>query len=491
MYINIIKRIIVAIIIIFLGFNTLYSFDYKTWIWEFGSVWQKVIGVSVSLSALLGVLSVIAFSNHKKIGYPLGILNALLFSLFAFSFKIPLDAFINLFIYIPILIFTYFKTTRIIKNNKNFEFFRSNIYSTTFFVFLTILMSVLFYYVTPLLHEEILILLNQFDKTQIYGTNFNYYQAAIILNSLINALSIIALIMMLLGFRDSWPVWILKNILSFIFFGGVGFLNWTTMIINIIYMLLSIYFYLVTTNKQNVKIAFIGTSGSGKEVLIDKLNPYFNYNKFTKFEDFKENSQEYIDYINNLKTNSYKFHKDIFRRRLKEIKKMQVNTINIMDGHMIEDFIYPEINIKLNNFSSKQKWYWKFWKLKYLVSLALQEKLDYIFVITKDFKTTNINRLFGVENATTELERARWSAEINNTHFFKEVHNFYLTDNNLSPYLLNLVKKYSKNVVHIHNTNADVASGIIINKIDILINKKTSSNIKKIIFNLKKFFKFK
>ncbi|QKT05578.1 nicotinamide mononucleotide transporter family protein [Mycoplasma sp. OR1901] len=491
MYTSVIKRIIVAIIIIFLGFNTLYSFDYKSWIWEFGSVWQKVIGVSVSLSALLGVLSVIAFSNHKKIGYPLGIVNALLFSLFAFSFKIPLDAFINLFIYIPILIFTYFKTTRIIKNNKNFEFFRSNIYSTSFFVFLTILMTVLFYYVTPLLHEKILILLNQFDKTQIYGSNFNYYQAAIILNSLINALSIIALSMMLLGFRDSWPVWIFKNILSFIFFGGVGFLNWTTMIINIIYMLFSIYFYLVTTNKQNVKIAFISTSASGKEVLIDKLNPYFNYNKFTKFEDFNANSEEYVDYINDLKTNGYKFQRGIFKRRLKQIKKMQFNAINVMDGHMIEDFIYPEVNIKLNNFSNKEKWYWKFWKMKYIISLALQEKLDYVFVITKDFKTTNVNRLYGVENASSKLEKNRWSAEINNTHFFKEVDSLYLKDNNLSPYLSHLVKKYSKNVVHIHNTNADVASGIVINKIDALINKKTSSNIRKILTNLKKVLKFK
>ncbi|MCU4706762.1 nicotinamide riboside transporter PnuC [Mycoplasma sp. CSL7503-lung] len=480
MYGSLIKRIIVAIIIIFLGFNTLYSFDYKSWIWEFGSVWQKFIGVSVSLSALLGVLSVIAFSNHKKIGYPLGIVNALLFSLFAFSFKIPLDAFINLFIYIPILIFTYFKTTRIIKKNKDFEFFRSNIYSTSFFVFLTILLTILFYFVTPLLHKNILIILNQFEDSQTYGSNFNYYQVASILNSLINALSIIALIMMLLGFRDSWPVWILKNVLSFIFFGGVGFLNWTTMIINIIYMMFSIYFYLVTTNKQNVKIAFISTSASGKEVLIDRLDPYFKYNKFTKFDDFKFDSKEYVNYLENPKNHSYKFEKNIFKTRLKKIKRMQFNSINVIDGHMIEDFISPEVNIKLNNFSKKQKIYWKFWKIKYTISLALQEKLDYVFVITKDFKTSNINRLYAINNSSNELEKERWNLEIKNTSFFNEVHNLYLDNENLSPFLSRLVKKFSKNVIHIHNTNADVATGIVINKIDSLINKKTISNIQKI-----------
>ncbi|UWV85833.1 hypothetical protein NW063_03015 [Mycoplasmopsis cynos] len=81
-YLNIIdwKVGILSLLIIFLIFNTLYSFDYGLWIWDGDlSPWQKTIGICVSLSAILGVLSVVLFAVHKNLAYVLGIVNAILF----------------------------------------------------------------------------------------------------------------------------------------------------------------------------------------------------------------------------------------------------------------------------------------------------------------------------------------------------------------------------------------------------------------------------
>ncbi|SYV97278.1 Uncharacterised protein, partial [Mycoplasmopsis edwardii] len=140
---------------------------------------------------------------HKYVAYVLGIINAALFALFAFSFGLAIEGFINLFIYIPIMLLMSYKTTRIKTNKSNFESFRSNIYSTIFFVFLTIVLTIVFYFTNPELNKVAIKVFGA-DKVYPYGGIFRYYVAASLLNSLINALSIVALTMMVLGFRDSW-----------------------------------------------------------------------------------------------------------------------------------------------------------------------------------------------------------------------------------------------------------------------------------------------
>ncbi|WAM10592.1 hypothetical protein ONA00_04450 [Mycoplasmopsis cynos] len=84
------KSGILSLLIIFLIFNTLYSFDYELYEYEMVTYHfvEKTIGICVSLSAILGVLSVVLFAVHKNLAYVLGIVNAILFSLFAFSFEL-------------------------------------------------------------------------------------------------------------------------------------------------------------------------------------------------------------------------------------------------------------------------------------------------------------------------------------------------------------------------------------------------------------------
>nr|WP_322958908.1 nicotinamide riboside transporter PnuC [Mycoplasmopsis canis]WQQ12320.1 nicotinamide riboside transporter PnuC [Mycoplasmopsis canis] len=355
------KILIMILFMVILIVNTLYSFDYKTWIWDNDiTSWQKIIGISVSLSSILGVLSVVFFAMHKNIAYVLGIINAVLFAIFAFSFGLSIEGFINLFIYIPIMIMMWYKTTRIKNDKGKFESFRSSIYSSIFFVVLTIILTIIFYFTNPLLNKITVSVLGQ-DKVYEYGSNFRSYVVGSILNSLINALSIIALTMMVLGFRDSWIVWIIKNIFSFIFFGGVGFLNITTLLINVIYMIISLYLFMVTSNKNTIKIAF------SNSINFAEIN-----------EILKESRMEYFELeLSKQIERNYGSIKQKLKESLKIVKKSQFEDNVVLINYLL-DQIFHLSKLKPKNFLEKIKIL--FLKFKYIISLSLQNKLDIIFV---------------------------------------------------------------------------------------------------------------
>ncbi|TQC54845.1 nicotinamide riboside transporter PnuC [Mycoplasmopsis cynos] len=418
-YLNIIdwKVGILSLLIIFLIFNTLYSFDYGSWIWDGDlSPWQKTIGICVSLSAILGVLSVVLFAVHKNLAYVLGIVNAILFSLFAFSFGLAIEGFTNFFIYIPIMILMWYKTTRIKNNKKQFESFRSNTYSTIFFIFLTFILTIAFYYINPNLNKVAIQIFGK-DKVYEYGSNFKYFEIASIINSLITALSIVALTMMVLGFRESWTIWIIKNVFSFIFFGGIGFLNITTLLINVTYMCISIYLYLVTTNKQKLRIAFS-----------NKIN-FENTLKFLKAKEF------YLSLSQQSALNNFDFKTEnkILKSLLKEIKKSQFEDNVIFDNYLL-DHILALKKYQLSSFIKKIKR--DYLVFKYKISLALQNKLNYIFIYT----------------------------ESNNFEAYKNKKNW---------------KKFTKKVVFL-STNKEKSLNEIKNIIKVELNKKTTSNFEKI-----------
>ncbi|AMD81083.1 transporter [Mycoplasmopsis canis PG 14] len=355
------KILIMILFMVILIINTLYSFDYKTWIWDNDiTSWQKIIGISVSLSSILGVLSVVFFAMHKNIAYVLGIVNAVLFAIFAFSFGLSIEGFINLFIYIPIMIMMWYKTTRIKNDKGKFESFRSSIYSSIFFVVLTIILTIIFYFTNPLLNKITVSVLGQ-DKVYEYGSNFQNYVVGSILNSLINALSIIALTMMVLGFRDSWIVWIIKNIFSFIFFGGVGFLNITTLLINVIYMIISLYLFMVTSNKNTIKIAF------SNSINFTEIN-----------EILKESRMEYFELeLSKQIERNYGSIKRKLKESLKIVKKSQFEDNVVLINYLLDQIFYLS-KLKPKNFLEKIKIF--FLKFKYIISLSLQNKLDIIFV---------------------------------------------------------------------------------------------------------------
>lgn len=408
------QKLFLVLFMLILIINTLYSFDYKSWIWTGEiSTWQKIIGISISLSAILGVLSVVFFAMHKNIAYILGISNAILYALFAFSFGLAIDGFINFVIYIPIMFLTWYKTTRIKNSNNLFESFRSNIYSTSFFGFLTVLLTISFYYANPLVNKFVLNLLGK-DGIEVYGNNFKYFTAGNILISLISALSIVALTMMVMGFRDSWIIWIIKNFVSFAFFGGIGFVNITTLLINVIYMLISLHLFLITTNKRKISIAFSHQFG------LLELKEFFNKHNFEIYEaDFYD--------LEDSNKNEYKKH---LKESLKLVKASQFTKYNVFNNYLLDDILALD-KIKIKSFYEKLTW--KYLKLRYKISLAMQNKLDYIFILP------NSESYYAYKNKTN------W-------------------------------RKFAKEVIYFEDS---LISNVVIEKLDALLTKQEQSNFKK------------
>ncbi|UWV94172.1 nicotinamide mononucleotide transporter family protein [Mycoplasmopsis cynos] len=310
----------------------------------------------------------------------------------------------------------WYKTTRIKNNKKQFESFRSNTYSTIFFIFLTFILTIAFYYINPNLNKVAIQIFGK-DKVFEYGSNFKYFEIASIINSLITALSIVALTMMVLGFRESWTIWIIKNVFSFIFFGGIGFLNITTLLINVTYMCISIYLYLVTTNKQKLRIAFS-----------NKIN-FENTLKFLKAKEF------YLSLSQQSALNNFDFKTEnkILKSLLKEIKKSQFEDNVIFDNYLL-DHILALKKYQLSSVIKKIKR--DYLVFKYKISLALQNKLNYIFIYT----------------------------ESNNFEAYKNKKNW---------------KKFTKKVVFL-STNKEKSLNEIKNIIKVELNKKTTSNFEKI-----------
>ncbi|UWW01016.1 nicotinamide mononucleotide transporter family protein [Mycoplasmopsis felis] len=134
-----------------------------------------------------------------------------------------------------------------------------------------------------------------------FGSFYKYQLAGKILISLINSLSVVALLMLSLGFKENWYVWLVKNIFSYIFFGGIGFLSVTVILINVVFMNLSLYFYFISDKTKEIRIYV-------KDLKPDNLiyNSKFNF--------------VLVEGINEI-TYSLKQGKDFFKLHLKEFKK--------------------------------------------------------------------------------------------------------------------------------------------------------------------------
>ncbi|QJG66304.1 hypothetical protein HGG64_01070 [Mycoplasma phocoeninasale] len=98
-----------------------------------------------------------------------------------------------------------------------------------------------------------------------------------------------AIIMMFLGFIESWILWQAKNILSIMFFAGIGILNINLIIINISYMILSIYIFIKSFKASKLKkiIAITGPGCSGKSTLLQSkiIQKYIYENHITLIDE--------------------------------------------------------------------------------------------------------------------------------------------------------------------------------------------------------------
>ncbi|MGZ9755370.1 nicotinamide mononucleotide transporter [Mycoplasma sp. 6243] len=363
---DVIEKCYIVINIVVLVYVSLYNFDYKVWAWQNPNRSVAIINVLVSFSGIFGILANYFFSKHYKIAYLLSLINIIFFICFAFYNYLIIDGLINLFIYIPILIFNFHKTY--IRKKIVFEYFVSGVHTWTFFGMIFIILSIAFYFLNP----QVTYLYNitfGFDPVQnAFGTFYKYKLDGNILLSMINSLSVVALMMLSLGFRENWYVWIVKNIISFVFFGGVGFFSIVVILLNAVYMNMSLFYFYVTSRKQEVRVKLQTEANSVLSAHMAaslKENGYVIYDK--------------IEVANKL---SYADAKKLLKESIYQFKPTYGNMKNIILWDMKSLLHTIESRIVLDSKISKLKW--AFRKKIYQLSILLRPKMDY---------TTNIEKL--------------------------------------------------------------------------------------------------
>lgn len=165
--------------------------------------------------------------------------------------------------------------------------------------------------------------------------------------------------------------------------------------------------------------------------------------------------------------------KIFFKYRLEQIKSMNYKQRSLIDRHMIDDFLFPRVLIEMGYFSKTQKWLWKlFYEPFYKIALSVQPKVDFVFVILKNYDFILQNRKIAAKNHKNDKERIRRTIELKNDNFFRNVNERYLKNNQISNELCSLIKQYSKDHMVLIDEEWETSLPIIKNKIIELIKTK-------------------
>ena len=402
------------------------------------------MGTTSGLASFTGVIAILQINKNKRSGYIWGICNAILFGLFSLSINLTGDFLINILFYIPIFITMLLKT----KNNQKIQEKRLSLTSLLILILIFAFAFVLFYFLTPIINVFWANLAN-IPGTE-YGENFHYYWPGRVIDTLINAISTIAFVTMVLNYQKTWYIWITKNILGIIFFSGVGVINISIIIMNILFLIISAYNLKI--GKKNMKIAIIGPGAVGKTTIIKKLEESLENFEFL-YERDEVINEKFDEYMKDMKTHAFEFQKEMFAQRKKEIEKFPNFENVIIDRHLIDDFIFPEIHIKLNNFTQDQVVEWKVIEKKYLSYLKSIQKLDILFLIICSDIVIEERR-----NKRSESEEYR-KYETKNHEFFKNINNKYN-----SKEFKDFALKFAKKIVVLDN-DSSLETSLTIQKI--------------------------
>ncbi|QNM93366.1 hypothetical protein H9M94_01910 [Mycoplasma sp. Pen4] len=281
----------------------------------------------------------------------------------------------------------------------------------------------------------------------------------------IDVLLVICALMMILGFTESWIMWQFKNILSIIFFSSLGVINWSVVIINICFLLLSMYIFVIKITNKNVHIAITGPGCVGKTTILKKtqLQEFIKNNNFELIDerDYIEGENNYIKslkgelpFIESQKmffTNQAKFINDM------EVLDKYVGKNVILDRHMVDSFLYGDVLIEEKAITdSKEIKLWKrlkFWNKWFLLT---KPKLDLLIIFTVDnYAKIRERRINSAKNGDQ-----RRSLENQHIDLYEKFYNKY----NQNEEWYKIAKKISKKIVWIYNvkTPGEVSNELLI-----------------------------
>ncbi|WP_406616179.1 deoxynucleoside kinase [Mycoplasmopsis hyopharyngis] len=192
----------------------------------------------------------------------------------------------------------------------------------------------------------------------------------------------------------------------------------------------------------------MGAGAVGKTTVLNELKEYFKEINMNVYDERDFLGGKFIAYMKDMKLNSYEMQKLFFIERYKQIVKMQFDNFSIIDRHLIDDVIFPEVHINLNNFNPSQKNKWIKFEKKYLRKLETKPKLDILFVLRANYEEIKQRR-----NKRSEIDEERKSeADPKNDEFFKQVNQIYFDENLKWMFLAN---KFAKEIIIFDNQSKE------------------------------------
>lgn len=432
-----------ALLILSAIFFSIYSISSKELIWESGETYQKVLGTFSGFAAFTGIIATIKFYKREHDSFIYSIINATLYGAFSLSINLTGDFIVNVFWYIPLMLILFIK----IKSGKKTFIYKLSTGKSLIFSIIFLLSFLLFWFINPLIN-------NEWSKivgvNADYGSNFNYFYLAKFLDALMNSISIVAVVMMMLGIKEAWYVWIPKNIAGIIFFSGIGVLRVSIILMNVIYLFISILIIIRNIKIKELKIAIVGPGAVGKTTVINYCKNFLEENNFKTIQEREDFiNRDFDNYMNNMEKTAFEVQKQFFKKRMDQIERMQFETRALMDRHIIDDFIFPLVHIKVGNFTEQQADEWKSIQKKYWNKLKNKPKLDIIFILLADDETIE-----GRREGRSKVDSYR-KEEVKNKLFFRNVNELYHSSDSI---LYKAANEFSKKVVVLKNSDSHETS---------------------------------
>ncbi|MFV8475633.1 hypothetical protein ACM0JF_01415 [Mycoplasma sp. 654] len=208
---------------------------------------------------------------------------------------------------------------------------------------------------------------------------------------------------------------------------------------------------------KKVYIAITGPGCVGKSTVLNskEFSKLIEENKFYMFQerDYKNNDNDYILALKGKKS-FWESQKFFFKTQQDDIEKAALIDQNIIfDRHMLDSFIYPEVQIQNAMYTKDEIKQWNSLKRKMLNFLKQKPKLDLLIIVTSSsfdkieqyrYEASRTDNRRKLENDLMPLYKQYW--EHYNTVEFKE-----------------FLNRYCKNVIYINNdgTKEELTTKII------------------------------
>lgn len=271
-----------------------------------------------------------------------------------------------------------------------------------------------------------------------------------------NALTLVGMIMMVKGYKQTWYLWVIKNIVAILFFGGIAVIDVSILIMNISFLILMFFIIHAELKKKTLRVAIIGPGAIGKSTVIKYLKPFLEENNIQLFDE-REGiiTDQFSDYMNNMKKYAYEMQVGFFDKRISQLKKLCALDKGLMDRHSTDDFIFSRLHIEQKNFSQEQIKKWNKKEKRYWRTLQSLPKLDLLFILMGSdevIESRRDNRSASEEFRETELK---------NKEFFKKANAMYHDPESI----MYKAFEFSKEQIFIENIDSKQTSKKIISKI--------------------------